>query len=420
MRLGGGIIFVGTGGVGEDGGVELRGELAAEGGHAELGVACDFFSDGFVVDGFDGLAELVGEVFEEGVELGFELFGASFLLGAAFEVELDAGAGEFALALLEVIALGGGGGELVVEGVEEGADIGSLGGHLGAGCVDDGRVEAETGGDVESCGGSGDAEAELVGGGEGLLVEAYGGVEDSGVVGGIDLERGEVGGDDAPGVEGEEVGGDSDGEGCAFFGVSGGAEFVEEDEGVCGCVAGDAVEVDDVGGEAGEIALDGLGVADVGVDGVEEREVGLLGGDGDAGLGHDAEETKGLEGDRLAAGVGAADDELAGVAREDDGERDGGLWGFVVGVGEGCGSHAELEERVAGIGEGELGRFGQRDFGGEEAGVREGGAGAVEGVGEGSSGGVGFDFGEDAGAGVNGGGVVAEGAGHGDEDAMDL
>ena len=32
--------------------------------------------------------------------------------------------------------------------------------------------------------------------------------------------------------DGEEVCGDGDGEGCAFFGVGGGAEFVEEDEGV--------------------------------------------------------------------------------------------------------------------------------------------------------------------------------------------
>ena len=62
-------------------------------------------------------------------------------------------------------------------------------------------------------------------------IEADGGVEDSGVLGGVDLERGEVGGDAGPGVEREEVFGDGDGEGGTFFGVGGGAELVEQDEG---------------------------------------------------------------------------------------------------------------------------------------------------------------------------------------------
>ena len=184
--------------------------------------------------------------------------------------------------------------------------------------------EAEALGDVEAGGGSGDAEAELVGGGEGLLVEADGGVEDAGAVGGVDLERGEVGGDAGPGAEREEVGGDGDGEGGAFFGVGGGAELVEQDERGGVGVAGDAVDVDDVGGEAGEVALDGLGVADVGVDGGEEGKGGVLGGDGQAGLGHEGEQAGGLERDGFAAGVGAGDDELAGVVGEGEGEWDGG------------------------------------------------------------------------------------------------
>ena len=223
VGLGGGIVLVGAGGVGDDGGVELFGKLAAKSGHAAVGVASDLLREGFVVDGFDGLAELVGEVFDEGVELGFELFGAGFLFDAAFDFEAGFFAGELALALLQGLALDGGGGELVVELVEEGADVRGLRGHLGAGGGDDLGLQAEAGGDVEAGGGSRDAEAQLVGGGEGLLVEADGGVEDAGVVGGVDLERGEVGGDAAPGVEVEEVGCDGYGEGCAFFGVGGGA-----------------------------------------------------------------------------------------------------------------------------------------------------------------------------------------------------
>ena len=56
-----GIVLVCAGGVGEDGGVELAGELAAEGRDAAFGVAGDLLRDGFVVDSFDGLAKLVGE-----------------------------------------------------------------------------------------------------------------------------------------------------------------------------------------------------------------------------------------------------------------------------------------------------------------------------------------------------------------------
>ena len=89
--------------------------------------------------------------------------------------------------------------------------------------ADDLRVEAEARGDVEAGGGSGDAEAKLVGGREGGLVEADGGVENAGARGRVDLQRGEVGGDAGPGAGDEEVGGDGDGEGRAFFGVGGGA-----------------------------------------------------------------------------------------------------------------------------------------------------------------------------------------------------
>ena len=48
--------------------------------------------------------------------------------------------------------------ELVVELIEEGSDVRGLGGHLGAGRGDDLGCEAETAGNVEAGGGSGDAE----------------------------------------------------------------------------------------------------------------------------------------------------------------------------------------------------------------------------------------------------------------------
>ena len=65
-----------------------------------------------------------------------------------------------------------------------------------------------------------------------------------------------------------------------------------------------------VGAEGGERLLDALLVADVGVDGGEDGQAAaLVGGDGQAGLGHQAEQADGLEGDGLAAGVGPGDEQ---------------------------------------------------------------------------------------------------------------
>ena len=79
-------------------------------------------------------------------------------------------------------------------------------------------------------GGAGDAEAELVVGNEGGFVDACRGVEHAGGVGGVDLERGVMGGDERPRARREEKRGNGDGERGAFFRIGGGAEFVEQDE----------------------------------------------------------------------------------------------------------------------------------------------------------------------------------------------
>ncbi len=133
VRLGVGVLLVGAGGMGNDGGVELAGELAAKGGDATSESRAIFLASALVVDGFDGLAKLVGEIFDERVEFAFELFGASLLFGTAFDFEAGAFAGELALALLERLALDGCGGELIVELVEEGSDVGGLSGELSRG-----------------------------------------------------------------------------------------------------------------------------------------------------------------------------------------------------------------------------------------------------------------------------------------------
>ena len=395
------------GGVGGDGAGELLGELAAEASHAEGRVTGDLLGDGLVVNGFDRVFELRFEVGEEGVEFGFELAGALLDVVAAFGVEALAFHADLVLAATKGGPLLGGGGKLGVKLVEEGANIGGLGGERDASVGDDVRREAEAGGDVEAGGGAGDAETELVGGRERFGIEADRGVDNAGVGGGVDLERVEMGGDERPGAAAEKVTGDGDGEGRAFFGIGGRAKLVEEDERVGAGLAGDAIDVGDMGGEGREIALDGLSVADVGVDGVENGQAGLGGGDGQAGLGHEAEQAEGLEADGLAAGVGARDDELAGAALEDEGERD--ERDALLGEAErkqGVASAAQ-SDRFAGV------------FAGT-AGGREGGPETVKLLGEAGAGGERVEFGKTVSGSDEGVGMLADGAGHGDEDAVDL
>jgi hypothetical protein len=109
-----------------------------------------------------------------------------------------------------------------------------------------------------------------------------------------------------------KVAGDGDGQRGAFFGIGGGAELVEQHQRARVGEAREAVEVGDVRGEGGERGLDGLRVADVGQERGEDGKAGGRGGNGQAGLGHHGQQRGGLEGDGFAAGVGAADDELAG------------------------------------------------------------------------------------------------------------
>ncbi len=121
-------------------------------------------------------------------EFGFEFSGAGFLLDATFNFETGLFAGKLTFTLLQRFTLGGGGGELIVELVEKSADVRGLRGHLGAGRCNDVGGEAKAGGDVETGGSAWNAEAQLVRGSEGLLVEADGGIEDTWMIGGVDLE----------------------------------------------------------------------------------------------------------------------------------------------------------------------------------------------------------------------------------------
>src|SRR5437016_767336 len=77
--------------------------------------------------------------------------------------------------------------------------------------------------------------------------------------------------------------------------------------------------------ECGEILFDGLVVADVGKHRVEDRQLRFVCRNGNPRLGHQDKQSNSLEGNRLAAGVRSADDELTIVAIQAQRHRDDGF-----------------------------------------------------------------------------------------------
>jgi hypothetical protein len=199
-----------------------------------------------------------------------------------------------------------------VQAVEKAGDIHLLRAQALAGGGDDAGVQAQPLGGLDAGRCAGHAEAQLVVGRERDFVHAGRGVEHAGSVGGVDLERGVVGGDERPRARRAR-------KWLAMATASaepssGSVEEPSSSSSTRDLVAGqarEAVEVGDVRGKGGERGLDGLRVADVGQKCREDRKAGGRGGDGQAGLRHHGQQRRGLERDGLAAGVGAADDELA-------------------------------------------------------------------------------------------------------------
>ena len=187
---------------------------------------------------------------------------------------------------------------------------------------DDAGVQAQPLGGLDAGRRAGHAEAQLIVGRERDFIHAGRGVQHAGRVGRVDLERGVVRGDERPRAGGQEVAGDGHGQRRAFFGIGGGAQFVEQHQRARIGQPREPVEIGDVRGEGGERGLDRLRVADVGQKRGEDRKAGCRGGHGHAGLRHHGQQSRGLERDGFAAGVGAADDELAVVGGQLQRERD--------------------------------------------------------------------------------------------------
>ena len=102
--------------------------------------------------------------------------------------------------------------------------------------------------------------------------------------------------------------GDRNRQRSAFFGIGSGTKFVEQHQRICSRSARNEIDVRNMRRKRREILLDRLIVPNVGENGVEDRHVGAIGGNGDSRLRHQSEQTEGFQSDGFAAGVRASDD----------------------------------------------------------------------------------------------------------------
>src|SRR5437773_10505439 len=112
-----------------------------------------------------------------------------------------------------------------MQAIEEAGDVLRLRAKPGASLGDDALIQAQGLGDVDASGGSWNSGAQLICRLQGALIEADGGVKDAGGVGGVNLERSVMSGDNADASGAQKMLGNGDGERGPFFGIGGGAEF---------------------------------------------------------------------------------------------------------------------------------------------------------------------------------------------------
>ena len=243
----------------------------------------------------------------------------------------------------------------------------------------------------------------LIVGDERDFIDAGGGVEHAGRVGGVDLERGVVGGDERPGAGFEEEAGHGDRQRGAFFRIGGRSPARRAAPASAGPASRErrsrlVMCAEKVESAASMDCASPMSARNA----CEDGEAGRGGGNGQAGLGHHGQQGHGLERDGFTAGVGAADDELAVFRGQLERKRND------AGVGpHAAGAQAFLEQRMAG-------RFEAQQIG------RDGWGNAVVVAGKAGARQQAVDQCENAGAIDERRGVGADLAGEGDEDAMDL
>ena len=88
LRLGVRIALVGAGGVGDDGGIELLAEFAAQLGDAAFGVFGKLLRGGAILNGIDRFAGVIFEIAQQALELLFHLADFGLLVFLAFRGEL--------------------------------------------------------------------------------------------------------------------------------------------------------------------------------------------------------------------------------------------------------------------------------------------------------------------------------------------
>ena len=187
------------------------------------------------------------------------------------------------------------------------------------GRLDDPLGDAQLFADEEGVGFARHADAQLVGGPQGLEVEFAAGVDDAGRFEGKDLQLGVVGGGHQQNAAAAQLLDDGDGQSRAFGRVGAGAQLVQQHKGAGGGQFQNAGDLGHVAREGGQALLDALLVADVHQILLKDADLAaLVRRDQKAALGHGAEQTGRLEGDGLAAGVGAGNDEGIVVAAQGD------------------------------------------------------------------------------------------------------
>ena len=160
------------------------------------------------------------------------------------------------------------------------------------------------------------ADDQAVGGREGLLIKLHRGVLDALRRQGVRLELGVVGREHGGDAAGPHVVEDGGRQGGALGRVRAGAELVEEDQVMLPGVTEDVDDILHVAGEGGQGFFNRLGIADVGKDFSEYGQACSACRHKEAGLGHDSQQTQGLQRHGLAAGVGTGDDQDPVVAAD--------------------------------------------------------------------------------------------------------